>query len=217
VAIIAGEAAAAADAKPTTDSLTPRAQRTRAALLVSARTIFERDGYHAARITDIADGASVAHGTFYTYFDSKETIFLALVDDFLGDMFTSHSEPTGAKSSLDAYERLERTNREYLRTYRDNGRIIAIWEDLASDNAEAAKRLALGSDTFVARSERQIRRLQQEGRVDAELDPRYVSRALTSMVHRFAYSWFARGEEFDFETAVSQLTRLWANAIKLDQ
>ena len=31
--------------------LTPRAQRTRAALLASARTHFERDGFHSARTT----------------------------------------------------------------------------------------------------------------------------------------------------------------------
>ena len=44
----------------------PRGQRTRAALIVAARSVFERDGYLDARTTDIAEQANVASGTFYT-------------------------------------------------------------------------------------------------------------------------------------------------------
>lgn len=196
--------------------LTPRAQRTRAALLASARTVFERDGFHNARITDIADGAKVSHGTFYTYFDGKETIFLALVDQMLLDLFSATPERRG-KSELTAYERLERTNREYLTVYRDNGRIIGIWEELGAFNEAAAERLRAGLERFVSRSERQIRRLQAEGKADQRLEPRYAARALTSMVHRFAYTWFSMGESFDFDTAVDNLTRLWANALRMDE
>jgi AcrR family transcriptional regulator len=199
--------------------LTPRAQRTRAALLASARTHFERDGFHSARITDIADGAGVAHGTFYTYFDSKEEIFLALVDDLIAELFHENEEPRPARPqpSLDPIERVARTNREYLTVYRDNGRLIAIWEELAARHEGAKARLDLGLQRFVERSEHQITRLQAEGRADRELDPHYAARALTGMVWRFAYMWFSQGIEYDFEKAVANLTRLWANALRMNQ
>lgn len=204
---------------PAVHVLTPRARRTRAALLDSARTVFERDGFHNARITDIADGAKVSHGTFYTYFDGKETIFLALVDGMIADLFheSDQQSASAAPSDLTAYERLERTNREYLTVYQTNGRLIAIWEELATFNEAAAERLKLGLQKFVSRSERQIARLQAEGRADTRLDPQYAARALTSMVHRFAYAWFGQGESYDFETAVENLTRLWANALQMDE
>lgn len=199
--------------------LTPRAQRTRAALLASARTHFERDGFYSARITDIADGAGVAHGTFYTYFDSKETIFLALVDAIIAELFHENGEPRSARhqANLDPIERVARTNREYLTVYRDNGRLIAIWEELASRHEGAKARLDLGLQRFVNRSEHQIARLQSDGRADRELDPHYAARALTGMVWRFAYMWFSQGIEYDFEKAVANLTRLWANALRMDQ
>ena len=38
-----------------------------------------------------------------------------------------------------------------------------------------------------------------------------------AMVGGFARTWFGTGEEFELETAVDQLTRLWANAIRLDE
>ncbi|MGH2927257.1 MAG: TetR family transcriptional regulator, partial [Solirubrobacteraceae bacterium] len=52
-----------------------RGVRTRAALIDAARRVFERDGYLEARVADIAAAAGVAHGSFYTYFDSKDDVF----------------------------------------------------------------------------------------------------------------------------------------------
>src|SRR4051812_42786170 len=61
--------------------------RTRARLLTAAKEIFEENGFLEARISDIAERAGLSHGSFYTYFDSKEQIFrevAAAVDDELG-------------------------------------------------------------------------------------------------------------------------------------
>ena len=51
-------------------------------LLLSAALdeFFER-GFSAARIEDIAQRASLSKGTVYLYFDSKEALFLALIED----------------------------------------------------------------------------------------------------------------------------------------
>jgi hypothetical protein len=37
------------------------------------------------------------------------------------------------------------------------------------------------------------------------------------MVGGFARTWFITGEEFELDQAVVQLTRLWSNAIGLDE
>lgn len=61
----------------------PRRDRTarRLSLLASARDVFARGGYHAAKIDDIVAAAGVARGTFYLYFEDKRAIFEAIVDD----------------------------------------------------------------------------------------------------------------------------------------
>jgi AcrR family transcriptional regulator len=58
---------------------TPRGRKTRAKLLEAAEIEFGEKGYHQAGISGITQRAGVALGTFYTYFDSKEEIFRALV------------------------------------------------------------------------------------------------------------------------------------------
>lgn len=50
----------------------------------AATTVFHAEGFHRARVSDIADRAGVAKGTFYLYFRNKDEIFDHLIDDFFG-------------------------------------------------------------------------------------------------------------------------------------
>ncbi len=60
---------------------TARGRRTQRTLLDAAAEEFGERGFHEAGIARIAQRAGTAVGTFYTYFDSKEAIFRALVAD----------------------------------------------------------------------------------------------------------------------------------------
>jgi len=50
-----------------------------AAILVAAENIFAEQGYHGARMDDIAEAAELAKGTLYYYFKSKDEIFMHLL------------------------------------------------------------------------------------------------------------------------------------------
>jgi len=52
----------------------------RAALLDAARDAFGELGFEAAGVRDIVRRTELASGTFYNYFDDKESIFRALVE-----------------------------------------------------------------------------------------------------------------------------------------
>lgn len=58
---------------------TERGKRTREKLLRAAEIEFGENGFHVAAVSGITYRAGVALGTFYTYFESKEEIFKALV------------------------------------------------------------------------------------------------------------------------------------------
>lgn len=68
---------------PASDKLprTARGERTRRSLLDAAAAEFADNGFHAGSISAITRRAGVALGSFYTYFDSKDAIFRALVRD----------------------------------------------------------------------------------------------------------------------------------------
>ena len=60
---------------------TARGERTLRKILDAARDEFGERGFSESSIVGITQRAGVALGTFYTYFDSKEAVFQALVRD----------------------------------------------------------------------------------------------------------------------------------------
>jgi AcrR family transcriptional regulator len=79
---------------------TERARATRRKLLDAAKRIFAQDGFEAARLEDIAAGAGYTRGAFYANFKSKEDIFFALFEEWVGERIESltdavrrHSDP----------------------------------------------------------------------------------------------------------------------------
>jgi len=71
------DASASAGKAPRTE----RGRRTMRALLDAAAAEFGEKGFHEGSISGITRRAGVALGSFYTYFDSKDAIFRALVRD----------------------------------------------------------------------------------------------------------------------------------------
>jgi AcrR family transcriptional regulator len=61
-----------------------RTKATRRKLLLAAEKIFARDGFEAARLEDIAGLAGYTRGAFYANFQSKEDIFFALLEHWVG-------------------------------------------------------------------------------------------------------------------------------------
>ena len=62
-----------------------KSEATRRKLLASASRVFARAGFEAARIEDIAAEAGHTRGAFYANFDSKETLFLALLEEKIAE------------------------------------------------------------------------------------------------------------------------------------
>jgi AcrR family transcriptional regulator len=197
------------------DTLTSRGQRSRAALVAAARTIFERDGFQNTRITDISKLAGMAHGSFYTYFSSKEEVFQEVSKGLLVELMGLDSAP--AEESADPADGIERANRAYLEAYVRHRRLLRSWEEVAEYDDELAALLRTARLQFVARAERTLRSLQRAGRIDPDLDPRYAASALTQMVGGFAQTWLVSAEDFELDDAVAQLTKLWSNALRLDE
>lgn len=194
--------------------VTARGARTRAALVTAARTVFERDGYLDARLTDITKEAACSTGTFYTYFAGKEEAFAAVLTEAQEDML--HPGMGHLADDDDPYAVVEASNRAYFEAYQRNARLMGLLEQVANIDPDFRDLRRKRSRAFVERNARAIAELQRRGLADAELDPVMASRALSSMVSRLAYGTFVMAD--DPETTMDELvftaTRVWANALR---
>jgi AcrR family transcriptional regulator len=63
------------------------------AILDAAERVFIRDGIQLAKMVDIAEETGVSVGTLYNYFESKESVFAALVERHRERYFSMLEEP----------------------------------------------------------------------------------------------------------------------------
>lgn len=191
--------------------VTARGARTQAALKAAARMLFESKGFQDTSVNQIAMLAEVSHGTFYTYFDSKEAIFSAVAtemsDDFMAVM--SDQPPPGP----DVSARIERANRGYLIAYQRNGAMMAAYEQATTLSPTLAGIRQEGRERWIDRNARAIGRWQREGIVSCRVDPRRAGEILGSMVDRTAYVSIVIKRDLDLEATVQELTRLYCNAL----
>jgi AcrR family transcriptional regulator len=104
---------------------TARGERTLRKILDAARAEFGERGFSDSSIVGITQRAGVALGTFYTYFDSKEVLFQALVRDMSAQV-RDHVAPA-LKDAADALDAEGRALESFLRfagQHRDVYRII---------------------------------------------------------------------------------------------
>ena len=58
----------------------------RTKILDAAARVFARNGFHSAKIGDVANEAGVAHGTVYLYFESKDDLLVSLFRESLSEV-----------------------------------------------------------------------------------------------------------------------------------
>lgn len=94
------------------DRSTARAQQrvaaTRDGLIHAAATVFTERGYHATRVSDIAERAGVGQGTFYRHFSDKRQILDAVVAgtvERLQAVFADENAPEQIESLAEYRER----------------------------------------------------------------------------------------------------------------
>ena len=161
----AAQAAAASNAAPLSPASegkaprTARGEKTLRKILDAALAEFGQQGFHDSSIVGITARAKVALGTFYTYFDSKEAVFAALVRDMSGQV-RDHVAPAmeNAADGLDAERRALAAYLRFVDGHKEVYRIIdeAEFVDPAGFRTHyetTADRIASRLDAAVARGE----------------------------------------------------------------
>ena len=113
-----------------------RGSRTRQAILDGAIEVFEREGYHATRIEDIAAHAGRSRATVYQYFTGKEEIFRELATEVgAGLLATIRDRPPFGTDAAGA-EALAQWLSDYRATFLRYRAVFAAWpQAMGADTA----------------------------------------------------------------------------------
>jgi AcrR family transcriptional regulator len=73
---------------------------TRERLLVAARSVFARRGFHGASVEEVAAEAGYSTGALYSNFEGKEDLFLVLMEREIADHASEIATAVGKRSSI---------------------------------------------------------------------------------------------------------------------
>ncbi|MFV9453839.1 TetR/AcrR family transcriptional regulator [Rhodococcus sp. NM-2] len=211
----AAEAAERAQPKPGS-----KGARTRLRILDAAREVFEERGYLETRVVDIASRAGIAIGGYYSYFNSKDEIFLTLVSNFYEEI---KPPPSKGSTPTNPIARIDEVNGYYIDFYRENAKMIGLIESVMTFDDDVRTLRMKRRRTIHELSGRNIAHMQELGLVFKDLDPYMTAEALTSMVVNFLYTWLVLGEPMTIggepatdDVVRRHLTSLWTRALGLD-
>lgn len=137
-----------------------RTRETRERLLRAAEKIFVRDGYEAAELGEIAALAGRTKGAIYAHFESKEDIFLALVEDRRTRYRAEMMEQLAASTSLE--ENRKALRHFYLKLSEDESWMLLLLEFklFAIRHPEAKKRFqGLMENMISVKQEKELSRI----------------------------------------------------------
>lgn len=175
----------------------------RRAILDAAVRVFARQGFHACRVSDIADEAGVAYGLLYHYFPSKEEVLNTLFLERWGIMLEMirevDSEPKPVREKLAAIASF------IVDSYRHDPDLMKVIIVEVTRAANSFGQTHLGQIREAYRLIGEIvTKAQQEGVFKPEIDSEFAAMTFYGAIEQVLTGWIfgllPQGEE-EFERA----------------
>jgi len=194
--------------------------RRRHQLLEAATWVFARKGYRRAGVSDIIARARVARGTFYLYFDSKEQVFLAIVEAFharvaaaLASLSETPTLPAGGARAL-----LQVSFRQWLELVAANrDAATVILKEATSIDPRFEKGLADLRQAAIDHFSARLRHLQVLGLAHRSMVPRLVAHLQLGMFDELLNTFVLRDPAADLDALAGQLADFEWNGIRPDR
>jgi TetR/AcrR family transcriptional regulator, fatty acid metabolism regulator protein len=157
-------------------------------ILDAAVTVFARQGFHATRVSDIADEAGVAYGLVYHYFNSK--------DQVLNELFLERWSLLLA--AIEEAERTDGSHREKLgavagfifESYRHDPELMKV---IIVEVTRAANSFGRTHLEEIRRAYEGIAKIVEDGQAAGEfrsdVAPRFVAQAFYGAVEQLLTEW----------------------------
>jgi AcrR family transcriptional regulator len=156
-------------------------------ILDAAVRAFAKKGYHASRVSDIAEEAGVAYGLVYHYFDSKDAVLEAVFREMWGLMVAAINAVE--ESDEDAREQLRKACAIVLRTWRDYPDVVRVLvREVARSGEQLQREVEEIAHAFEA-LERIVIRGQEQEVFRSDVSPRLASWIIYGALEEILTGW----------------------------
>jgi AcrR family transcriptional regulator len=186
---------------PETRADRPAAVDKRRAILEAAIRVFARQGYHATRVSDIADEAGVAYGLVYHYFRSKEAVMTELFTERWSLLLAAGEEVMAGDDG--PRQKLAAIAGFIIDSYRHNPELMKV---IIIEVTRAANSFGRTHLPEIRQAYDQVARIvaeaQEQGSFRGDIDPDFVGMSFYGAIEQLLSGWVfelmpATDEEFD--------------------
>ena len=176
-------------------------------ILDAAITVFARQGFHACRVSDIADEAGVAYGLVYHYFKSKDQVLNELFTERWSLLLAAIEEVDG--QSLTAREKLDAVAGFIIDSYRYEPELMKV---IIVEVTRAANSFGRTHLPEIRRAYDLIAKIVADGEAAGEfrndVDPEFASMWFYGAIEQLLSGWvfdLIPGGDGDFDRAREML------------
>lgn len=180
----------------------PQAKR-REQLIAVATRVFAESGYRTASMDDVADAAGVSKPVLYQHFDSKQSLYLAVID-VAAETFGTLLLPV-IDEARDNFTRVERTFTAYFSFVTDHEAEFLLLFHSDAYEAQAQSAISAVSDRLVA----QITRVFVDQSAVTEAEAALLGQSVAGMAQAAAMQFVGNPELDAASTARLMAHLLW--------
>ncbi len=183
-------------------------------ILEAATRVFAREGFHNAKIEDVAKEAGVAHGTVYLYFGGKDDLLISIFRENLEELV----EYVGSevKKEANAEDKLRR--------------MISLQIELIETNSELAELMLVEfpqTGKFLSNSvindlaayidmiANILREGVAEGAFDDSIDANMIATVIYSGIQGIATRWILEEMKYPLKKVADEISDVFLSGIKL--
>ncbi len=186
---------------------------TRRRILASAEQVFSEKGFYRSVVDDIVKASGTSKGAVYFYFDTKEEIFVSLVDEYAASVAQELQLGMGRGRGLVAQvEAAVAALVRHFQAHRALATIVLI--DWPAAGAEfQGKRIALKT-MLVEVLRGYLDRAVQDGKI-AEQDTEMAAYVWIGAIGEVVVRWLNTGKPNPLEDVIAPLTKLLLSSVGL--
>jgi TetR/AcrR family fatty acid metabolism transcriptional regulator len=185
----------------------------REAILRAGTTVFARNGYFNAKVSDIAREAGIADGTVYLYFKSKEEILHSIFDRSVEEALEAARERV--KGITDPREKLRQIALMHLeRLGADRDLAIVFQVELRGSTKFMEEFSAAGFAEYLALIRSTFEEGQRAGLFRPELNAKVVAKILFGALDEMATNWILSKRRYKLAPMADQVLDIFLNGVR---
>jgi TetR/AcrR family fatty acid metabolism transcriptional regulator len=156
-------------------------------ILAAAERVFAKNGFFAARVSEIAKDAGVADGTIYLYFKSKDDLLISLFESRMKQVIAMLERVTDGKAPVEA---LRAFIRAYLQLVHDEPGAAEVLTVELRQSSKFMKEYANPQFAdFLRMLGGIVARGQDDGVLDASVPSYVAARMIFGVLDELALAW----------------------------